>query len=95
MRKSMTFGTMPSREEFDAACGEHDPDDPPEACVANLGFSFGNDKRVGSVTLTPDELWEELQKARAEWDADGESPAGERAGDWCSSVLGQLGFEWI
>lgn len=99
MRKSMTFGTMPSREDFDAACADHDPEDPPEACVANLGFRFGNDPRLGNDTLTPDELWKELQKAFAEYQAvDGSSDDGgapERAGDWCSSVLGQLGFEWI
>lgn len=98
-RKSMTYGVMPTREEFDEACSEHDPDDPPQACVADQGFPFENDKRVGSDRLTPDELWEELQKAFAEYQAvDGSSDDGgdpERAGDWCSSVLGVLGFEWI
>lgn len=98
-RRSMTFGVMPTREEFDEACREHDPEDPPEACVADQGFRFGNDPRVGDAHLTADELWEELQRAFAEYQAvDGSSDDGgdpERAGDWCSSVLGQLGFEWI
>ena len=87
---SMTYGVMPSREQFDAACREHDPDDPPQACVAEQGFRFGKDKRVGDAHLTPDELWAELGRAKAEYDAGDEA-----SGDWCSSVLGCLGFEWI
>ena len=93
----MTFGTMPSREELDAACAEEGEDD--GRSVDNHGFHFGNDPRLGTVRLSSDELWTELQKARAEYDAvDGSSDDGgapERAGDWCSAVLGQLGFEWV
>lgn len=102
-RRSMTYGVMPTREEFDEACREHDPDDPPQACVENLGFPFHNDPRVGDVTLTPDELWEELQKALADYNRPEDDGSNEGAsscfiadaGDWCSSVLGVLGFEWI
>lgn len=101
MGRSMTYGVMPTREEFDAACLEHDPEDPPEACIAYHGFHFGNDPRVGNETLTPDELWAELQKARAEYEvllqadlAEGDEAEG-RVGDWISSVLSCLGFEWI
>lgn len=96
-RRTMTFGVMPSKEEFDEACAAKDPDSGRSA--DEDGFSFGNDPRVGTVTMTPDELWKELLKARAEHDAvDGSSDDGgdpEKAGDWCSSVLGCLGFEWV
>lgn len=100
--QTMTYGVMPSREQFDAACLRHEDDDPPEMCVANLGFSFENDPRVGTDTLTPDELWDELQKALADYNRPEEDgPEGASscfiadAGDWCSTVLGCLGFEWV
>ncbi len=89
-RRTMTYGVMPSREEFDAACLEHDPEDPPEACVANLGFRFGNDPRMGDAHLTQDELWDALLEAYVDF-----SVVDEAVGDWLSSVLGQLGFEWV
>lgn len=60
-RRSMTYGVMPAREEFDAACAE--PDDESGKSVDDLGFSFGNDPRIGSDTLTGAELWNELEKA--------------------------------
>lgn len=87
-RRSMSYGVMPTREYFDAACAE-----PDEACgrsVDDLGFSFGNDPRIGSDTLTGAELWKELDKAHTGWEA-----GDEKAGDWCSVVLGCLGFEWV
>lgn len=87
-RRSMTFGVMPSREEFDAACAEEDPDN--GRSVDNHGFGFGNDPRVGSVTMGGDELWKELTRAHGEYEAGSEA-----SGDWCSSVLGCLGFEWV
>lgn len=89
-RVSMTYGVMPTRKQFDTACDEPDLECGPNGSVAATGFRFGNDKRVGDATLSPDELWTELQRAHAEWEA-----GAEEAGDWCSSVLGCLGFEWI
>lgn len=87
-RRSMTYGVMPTREEFGAAWAE--PDEECGKSVDDLGFSFGNDERIGSDTLTGTELWREVEKARAEWEA-----GDEKAGDWCSAVLGCLGFEWV
>jgi len=97
-RVSMTYGVMPTREQFDAACDEPDPECGPNGSIAATGFRFGNDKRVGDATLSPDELWNELQRAHAEyegllasdWDVDPEV-----VGSWISDVLGCLGFEWI
>jgi hypothetical protein len=89
-RVSMTCGVMPTREQFDAACDEPDPECGLNGSVAATGFRFGNDRRVGDVTLSPDELWTELQSAHAEWESGDED-----AGTWCSLVLGCLGFEWI
>ena len=87
-RRSMTYGVMPSLEDFDAACAE--PDEECGKSVDDLGFAFGNDERIGTDTLTGTELWNELQKAQAEFEA-----GDEKAGDWCSAVLGCFGFEWV
>lgn len=79
---SMTFGVMPSEDQFDAACER--------TGVADEGFSFGNDRRVGNCVLSARELWRELQAACEEF-----LGGDDAAGDWCSSVLGCLGFEWV
>jgi hypothetical protein len=96
MPVSMTFGTMPAREQFDAACAAVDEDD--GRSVEQDGFGFGNDPRLGTCRLTADELWGELQKAHAEFECrDGaDDPAKTDAvGDWISSVLSCLGIEWV
>ena len=81
-RKSMSYGVLPTKEEFDAAFDEECP---------SGQFRFGNDPIVGNSTLTCDELWEELQYEHEVW----ETAGNEESGDWCSSVLTVLGFEWI
>lgn len=92
-RGPMTFGTMPSREQYDAAW------DAVEAVATADGFRpphmfhFGNDPRMGSLGMTRDELWAELVRAHAEYDVPG--PGAEEAGEWCSDVLGRLGIEWV
>lgn len=59
--KRMTYGTFPSREEFDKHLLE--------VCQSD-NFRFGNDPRVGNSTLDKDELWNELNKAMEEGDED-------------------------
>lgn len=99
----MTYGVLPTREEFDAAfeanCGGHYGD----------AFAFGNDSRVGTCELTCSELWAELTKAQGEWrectpacecdeprvESGDHKGCWEAAGQWCSDVLGVLGFEWV
>lgn len=87
---TMTYGTMPTREQFDAGCLLVDDGDPPEACVLHQGFRFGNDGRLGDAHLTADELWKELWVAKEEYDVGHQS-----SGDWLSDVLGCLGIEWV
>lgn len=80
----MTYGALPSREEFDAAFSGV--------------FEFKNDKRVGTCALGPNELWVQLNIAQREWsgEAIADRPGGaNEAGQWCSNVLDILGFEWI
>jgi hypothetical protein len=91
---SVTGGTMPTYDEFSdrfyTVCADSD----------NL-FAFGNDKRVGTDKLRCSDLWDELNKAYREWvyddtPDDGESDTpGWVAYNWCSSVLGILGWEWV
>ena len=68
------------------------------AHVRDDGFSFGNDKRMGTCTLRTHELWDEVRRASREYESalaadDGTDP--EAVGDWLSSVLFQLGFEGV
>lgn len=80
-----TYGVMPSREAFELAFQRECP---------NGSREFGNDKRVGSCSLSCDELFAELEKAHEEWEGtlDGNNEA---SGDWCSSILESFGFEWV
>ena len=103
MKYSMTFGQMPTREQYDAAWEDMCASSADPAEFDNL-FRFGNDKRVGTCALTPDELWDELQLASEKYEkllgSDELAEAGfsedyEELGSWLSSVLGCLGIEWI
>ena len=84
--RSMTYGVLPSEEEFREAF-DHVVTNP-------RGFRFGNDQRVGTCALSATELWREIQEAKLEmeeslgWESD-------RASNWLTCVLDVLGFEWI
>jgi len=91
---SMTYGELPTFEQYDAAWDELEA----EGELRGGKFHFGNDKRIGTDALNKFELWEEIQKANKEY---GELLEGdtdqdpELIGDWLSSVLSCLGFEWV
>jgi hypothetical protein len=86
---SFTYGYLPSKEvfeaQFDASLGE------------GSTFAFGNDKRIGTDSLTCDELWIELNQAVAEFEGTATLPIQKQddAGDWASVVLSCLNIEWI
>ncbi len=95
---SMTYGTLPTREQFDEAFDRECPEGT---------FSFGNDPYVGNDKLTASQLWREIatqyatcedgehfEECPGDGDCQGHCPC-EEAGSWCSAVLGILGFEWI
>lgn len=79
--KSMTYGRLPSQAEFNKAYDEN---------LEGGKYRFGNDARMGNAKLDASQLWKELKKATTEWE-DGDDEAGE----WASSVLITLGFEWV
>jgi hypothetical protein len=97
-----SYGVMPDRDRFGRAFDARCPDGT---------FDVGNDPFYGNETFTESELWDALQEQLAAWErgehgpecpGDGECTnnggqdcPSEAAGDWCSSVLGVLGFEWI
>lgn len=92
---TMTYGEMPTYEQFMDACASVQEN---KRSVDDDGFSFGNDKRMGTCTLRTHELWDEVRRAIREYESalaadDGTDP--EAVGDWLSSVLFQLGFEWV
>lgn len=90
--ETLTYGVLPSREEFETAFDQY---------VPGIRFEFDNDPRVGTCALTASELWEELVKAREESlgvcsiKAPHAPCSIEAAGQWCSDVLSVLGFEWV
>lgn len=83
--KTMTYGVLPGYGEFVEAFERE--------CVKEgyTAFRFGNCPRVGTCEMGVEELWREIEKARAEF----EEASDDEAGGWCSCVLGCLGFEWV
>lgn len=89
MAKPMTFGTFPSHEEFE------------QAFDAKCPFGFRLEHGSPGHAMAPGlydchELWRELhdlteREGRGDWDG----PEDKGPGTWASSVMGQLGFEWI
>lgn len=90
----MTYGVLPSQDDFIAAFIED------EECEDGT-CTFGNDPRVGNCDLTANELWDELSEAHEEYSTGKKNSTElsekeiEEAGDWCSMVLYSFGFEWI
>jgi hypothetical protein len=99
MALNLTFGKMPTREQFDLgwdeAVTERWGGAPGEG--HDTRFGFGKDERLGDARLTRDELWAELQRASEEYQAllsQDTAMDPETVGDWISRVLGCLGIEW-
>jgi len=84
MAKVMTYGVMPTLEEFERAFDEK--------CPSGM-FTVRNCKRVGNENYTCFGLWTEVQTAVLEWGLNEESS--EAAGNWASAILASLGFEWV
>ena len=93
----MTAGNLPTRAQFDQQCDVVDPDD--GHTVNRNGFRFGNDKRLGNVRLSADELWDELVLAMSEYESFNEDGVDGAKADvvssWISDVLYCLGIEWV
>lgn len=91
---SMTYGELPTREQYDDAWSALE-----SAGELRHGlFTFGNDPRLGDVSLSRDELWKEICRAHKEYmglleDDTDQDP--EEVGSWLSSVLSCLNFEWV
>jgi len=81
--KSYTYGNLPTYDDF-AAAFEADQDIGPT-------YRIRNDPYFGSDDLTCTELYEQLERARDDWEENGE----DAAGDFASAILQTLGFEWV
>lgn len=91
---TMTYGTMPTREQFDEGFDEAVVN-ASSGDMANGLFSFGNDPRVGTCRLNQEQLWEELNQAYIDYRATSDEQEEEEAGNWISCVLSCLGIEWV
>jgi hypothetical protein len=80
IRRSMSYGQLPTRKEFGEAFDEEVPDK----------FSVGNDPYLGTDEFTESELWKALQDLTRQFEEGDDG-----AGDTASSILYALGFEWI
>jgi hypothetical protein len=76
----MSYGQLPTREEFSDAFYEEVPNK----------FSVGNDPYLGTDEFTESELWKALKDLKEQWEEGDDG-----AGDTASSILYVLGFEWI
>jgi len=84
---TMTYGTLPTDEQFEAAWRAEIA----KAEPLDWKFALVNDKRVGTCALTQAELWREIQSAHQDYHEHGD----EEAGDWCSRVLECFSIEWV
>lgn len=87
----VTGGTFPRWEEFEARFN---------AVCANSNnlLSFGNDPFVGTDNLTCEQLWEILHEVwnnSESLDPETQMPGIDEAYNWCSTVLGILGWNWV
>ncbi len=80
--RSMTYGILPSRADFDAAFERECPDGT---------YSIRNDKGGADGDYTASKLWALVKESAELLNDDGD----EEAGDFASAVLSTLGFEWI
>lgn len=97
IRKSLTYGVLPSREEFDAAFDEEVPGGSFEIMSGEL---MGSRLPVPDGGYSADELWDVLEGIVGSdtlWDGVDQEPGPEdEAGlQFASNILSVLGFEWI
>lgn len=92
---SMTYGELPTEEQYDAAWDRLLE----EGELRGDVFHFGNDPRMGTCALTQSELWKEIQRVKEEYESkltgDDCEEDPEVCGGWLSNVLFCLGFEWV
>ncbi len=95
--KSMTYGVMPSHEDFDAAFERECPNG------YNITLGASDSKAVDGFKLgdgcwTADQLWDAVNEIVTHWATDTNDEAGDLQDtrvDLVSCILGTLGFEWI
>lgn len=86
MNKTLTYGILPTREEFETIYEQE---------LGNDTMCFCNDKRLGFQELTWSQVWEELVKAHQERETEKDETKWEAIGDWMSSVLYNIEIEWV
>ena len=86
MRQSMTYGTVPAFEAFSEAFHQECPH-------GSYRITHG----LSQPSYAPDAgeyddvaLYQEIERLTRRWEAGNED-----AGNWASSILETLGFEWV
>jgi hypothetical protein len=94
--KSMTYGKLPGREEFDAAFERECPNGYSVSLNRLDSQSVGGFK-LGDGKLSADELWEAIREIVTQFDNERDSNwlFEEIRMDLVSSILFTLGFEWV
>lgn len=85
-RRTLTYGVLPSRRDFDIAMGD-------QRFRIQLGASdsrAADGTSIGDGSYGPDELWKGLGQLVRKFER-----GSEPAGDLAASILSTLGFEWV
>lgn len=94
MRATMTWGTLPSPEDFEDAFSE--------ICGEGGDYSIREGAAAGTLPegvcsgdYNSAQVWEMLEWLTADANLGGDHDPGGRKGDLASGILGTLGFEWV
>jgi hypothetical protein len=82
----LSYGTLPTRAQFFRAFER----EAPNGYNITHGSPARGRMRPPEGRYSAQELWAEVQRLQR-----GSSRGNEEAGDWASSILGTLGFEWV
>ena len=85
MSNFLTYGLLPTKEEFEELCNI--PDEYGKT-IAEYGCSFGNDEFVGTCVLSEKKLYSVMTKIHNDWLKN----ADEASGHWLNNLLYVLGW---
>lgn len=94
--KSMTYGELPTREEFNAAFSEWCETGKYSIVMGRSDSAACEDFKLGDGDWSDDALWTAITEIVADFNAkEHEDPSAEMRMDIVSAIMGTLGFEWI
>ena len=91
--KSMTYGTLPSFEEFGMAFDNECPNGTFSLTLSRADSRAADGTRIGDGNYSDIDLYTGVKELMRKWAAGGEQS--EAAGDLASAILFTLGFRWV